>query len=671
MKRKLFATIIIFLISTMLLAGCGKSDDSDLRDRLEEARNEATEKTTEEGIEDVKADAVTEPEKEETKTEDSVLPRFYISKERDEKEVDGDFIGQYTYDQIHMESEDNVYKALEDELDRVNSDIAGQEQKAMKDDADEYKELHPEAKSDALYYGYYPLDEEWNICVRRADKDVMSFITEYSRTGYEGGYVEVRGHSYDMGSGRELKLKDIVKDEELFYDTLATELSYVVTRKMMTYTGENDMELIDCRESMEECIRDDRAGWVLDPQGITFWFENINAVLSNTTASVLFIDDADSAIFKEEYADNAPDEWVMQIPGHFVETKFDYGLDGSTDTIAWCPGEFDDDSNGTYQSGICVNYNAQYYDSADICPGDGLAWENYDAMLIYKEAKAVLMISHDEDIVSYIDTFNLKNDTASKADNMVGALAWVSSPTSYGVYVPTDPSAIEVHTVLDVESEEDAKPQYLSIDTDGTMTVKSTKDDVSEESGKKISDSEGSTGVSLTKDDAYEIARMVANGNICALEYHDYDGDGRNEAFAAIGKDDDMGGYILESIWFIGSDKKGKMMRDDFNGLSMYSNESGYYEPFVGGDDGGFFTGECGGYGSGWLSFIFGVMDGEPYELDLSMEIEGFYQEETGDFYTLTDDFTDGHRYLITELIYDSKTGQFRKGKVTDKDWAY
>ena len=46
MRRKSFATIIICLISAMLLAGCGKSDDSDLRDRLEEAGNEATEKTT-------------------------------------------------------------------------------------------------------------------------------------------------------------------------------------------------------------------------------------------------------------------------------------------------------------------------------------------------------------------------------------------------------------------------------------------------------------------------------------------------------------------------------------------------------------------------------------------------------------------------------------------------
>ncbi len=174
--------------------------------------------------------------------------------------------------------------------------------------------------------------------------------------------------------------------------------------------------------------------------------------------------------------------------------------------------------------------------------------------------------------------------------------------------------------------------------------------------------------VSLTEDDAYEIAKTVANGKVCALEYHDYDGDGRNEAFAAIGEDDDMGGYMLESVWFIGSDEKGKLMRDDFNGLSMYNNSKGYYVEYVA-ENKGFFTAECGGYGSGWLNFIFAVKDGEPYELDLSMQIEGFYQDTPGVFHTLTDNYDEGHRYLITELEYDSKTGQFKKGKVTDRDW--
>ena len=109
-------------------------------------------------------------------------------------------------------------------------------------------------------------------------------------------------------------------------------------------------------------------------------------------------------------------------------------------------------------------------------------------------------------------------------------------------------------------------------------------------------------------------------------------------------------------------------MRDDFNGLSMYSKESGYYIEYTD-EDTGFFTAECGGYGSGWLNFLFGVKDGKPYELDLSMKIEGFYQDSPGVFYTLTDNFDDGHAYLITELEYDSKTGQFKKGRVTDENW--
>jgi hypothetical protein len=101
---------------------------------------------------------------------------------------------------------------------------------------------------------------------------------------------------------------------------------------MIAYTGEEDMELIDCKEAMEECIRDDRAGWVLDPQGVTFWFENINAVLSNTTASVLFTDDADGTIFKEEYASNAPDEWIMQMPDSDI-TYFDEDDDGEMNEV--------------------------------------------------------------------------------------------------------------------------------------------------------------------------------------------------------------------------------------------------------------------------------------------------------------------------------------------------
>ena len=69
-------------------------------------------------------------------------------------------------------------------------------------------------------------------------------------------------------------------------------------------------------------------------------------------------------------------------------------------------------------------------------------------------------------------------------------------------------------------------------------------------------------------------------------------------------------------------------------------------------------------FGSGKRTFV--ILPG------LSVDSVMKYAYAVAEAYSpLTDDFTDGHRYLITELIYDSKTGQFKKGKVTDKDWAY
>lgn len=172
----------------------------------------------------------------------------------------------------------------------------------------------------------------------------------------------------------------------------------------------------------------------------------------------------------------------------------------------------------------------------------------------------------------------------------------------------------------------------------------------------------------LTSEKAEEIANELG-GLAYAIEFHDYDGDGSEEAYVAVGEPDDLGGYMPTAVWFIASDGTTKKMRDDFDGLSMYSDESGYFVEYAA-EKKGFFSAECGGYGSGWLNILFGVRDGKPYELDLSMKIEGFYQDKPGVFYTLTDDFTDGHKYMVTELSYDSATGQFTKGKVTDRNWA-
>ncbi|MBR4760595.1 MAG: hypothetical protein IK078_10680, partial [Lachnospiraceae bacterium] len=143
--------------------------------------------------------------------------------------------------------------------------------------------------------------------------------------------------------------------------------------------------------------------------------------------------------------------------------------------------------------------------------------------------------------------------------------------------------------------------------------------------------------------------------------------DGVYEESVATGESDEMGGYLVDAVWFIGNDGSTTKVGTDFKGLSLYESQTGYYMDYSEAGK-GFFYADCGGYGSGWLTFVFGVKDGKPYELDISMQIQGFYQDEPGIFTTTTDDYTDYHKYLVTELNYDKNTEQFIVGKVTDRD---
>ena len=175
----------------------------------------------------------------------------------------------------------------------------------------------------------------------------------------------------------------------------------------------------------------------------------------------------------------------------------------------------------------------------------------------------------------------------------------------------------------------------------------------------------------LTREEAYKIAETL-DGDICAFEYGDFDFDGKSEAFVAIGENTDYNRYPLDAIWFISGSGDVEKIRDDFNHsphMTLYENNNGYYmeSPETGI---GFFYGDCGGGGSGWTTFVYGVRDGNPYELDVSMKIEGLYRDNDGLYYTLSDYFDDeGHKYYITELNYDTQSRQFTVGRITEEEY--
>lgn len=632
MRKNQTITFIICLICCVLLAGChGSSDSAD---------------TLKEKLENVKETAQSSGKK-----EDKSEKKKHKSKKKDEEKAGNTAVPEVCYSESYSPNYQQIHIVNSKEL----ADLSAAVEKAD-------KEIEEAAKATG------GTDAKRSVYVRRAGSDVFSFVCEYREPDGEGDYVEMRGRSYDTATGKELKITDVVKDEDGFYKLLSKSLYYTVMKDMMIYAADIDMADFDSDAAMRECLDKGRYGWVLDPQGVTFWFENVNAMIGHATACILFAADKDGTIFNPEYSGKIPDKWMMEIPGCYSDTGFDYDDNGTLDVIAWNAESMEDDNNTDWTSGISALYNDRYFIASEVCPGDNMPWSHNRAFLMHKDKKTVLLFQYFEEVEPVWAAFTLENDYIHKAGRVsyyYPEYAQYSDDQASAEIIPTDMSAIKVYPDMGGDETTTRPKLKLDIDPEGQITV-------TDESGKPWKGLEGSddtqgSGGGLTSSQAGEIADNLG-GMVCAVECHDYDGDGRDEAYVVTGSFDDMGGYTPEAVWFIASDGSTTKMRTDFRGFSMYSDESGYFVEYADKKK-GFFSAECGGYGSGWLNLLFGVKDGKPYELDLSMQIEGFYQDKPGVFITLTDNYDDGHKYLITELLYDSATGQFKKGRVTDTDW--
>ncbi len=675
MKR--ISLIALMMALVMTFTGCAGAEGGNLKDKLEKVSNEKPQKGGDEDIAD-KEKAKNEETESQSGPERVSLPKFYISTERvNEYPYEDTYLLKHTYDQIHLDSDDSSYGILATNLEQINEDI-GINESTIKDE--ETKAIEKLSDSDIkkkLNMERCLIKEDWNLYVRRADSDVFSVACQYRSYSEEGDTVVMTAHSYSMDSGEELEFSDIVNDEDAFLKILARELKATYMREMALYGNEMDEDSFDGEKELDSILEEGNYSWVLDPQGVTFWFENVNALIGHMSVGVLFSDDTDKNIFNPRYSENVPDEWIMQIPGYYSDTRFDCDDDGYTDTISWLI-EKNDAPGFTFESGINFFYNDRFYPAVDICPPNGNEWLNVRGMLVHRDSATTFVLEHYEDLYPFINTFALDKDNIERADSISAGFATVDPDKGYGVYAASDPSRIDVFVIPDESMSHEIENGTLSIEGDGKTTLSDKKSSGKikkkpskgkSEPGKKDSGKKKSgKGSGLSKSDAAEIADNLG-GQVGAVEVHDYDGDGADEAFVVLlGEDDGFGGNLAGEVWFISSEGDTLMMRDNFNDLSLYTENDGFYMDYAD-ENVGFFYGDCGAYGSGWLTFIFGVKDGKPYELNISMKTEGFYEEAPGKFYTLTDDFTDGHDYLITPLKYDSRTGEFSKDKPTDRSW--
>ncbi len=149
----------------------------------------------------------------------------------------------------------------------------------------------------------------------------------------------------------------------------------------------------------------------------------------------------------------------------------------------------------------------------------------------------------------------------------------------------------------------------------------------------------------------------------------DYDGDGIQEAFGVTGVLDGFGGYDNVKIYYIAADGSVTCVREKTkNGDALYGylmsrtnevsgTEADYLLPA---SDAKFLVWEISAHGSGSLSVILGVKNGEVYEPDISEQYMGFKQGDEGQFIGYTSDFSQGfHDYIEHPFRFDGQTGQF------------
>ena len=162
-------------------------------------------------------------------------------------------------------------------------------------------------------------------------------------------------------------------------------------------------------------------------------------------------------------------------------------------------------------------------------------------------------------------------------------------------------------------------------------------------------------------------------GIISRWYYADYDGDRKKEAFAVIGK------KSISAIYFINENGKVTLMKKEHSkpgymleigALCHFSVRNSEVQVVYKTEGKAFFYVDHRAGSTLWYNktFLFSVKNGEPYELELSDELSGFYVIN-GRALTLRQYIvgntiaTTHHAYMMTELIYDKKRQEFYFGK--------
>ncbi len=344
------------------------------------------------------------------------------------------------------------------ELERTLSETAGMQTRSMEDEADNILSFITEmGMLDGDLADFETQVSTSNVQVRRADSVVLSYVTDsYADYGFIEDFRSVWGRNYDVQTGEELLLSDVILDME--------EVPGIVCKELNSHlwAGEDYSETV-----VEEYFKntpEDGISWSLDYNGVTFYFgyDDFTEMSSvGKTATISFAEYPE--LFHKKYMD-VPEAYMVRLP---LDYSFftDLDSDGTLEELN-CTGLFNETDRFYTQFGIYTNVNGYY---------------QYEELFAYDYQPYYVKT---EDGNHYIYLFCEENEIGNHVQGQMmlvvykvngGVLTRVGDMNMGPAYIPSDMFALPLdpnHMLLDNYDSGAQDFEVYGVGKDGMPTLK-------------------------------------------------------------------------------------------------------------------------------------------------------------------------------------------------------
>ena len=294
---------------------------------------------------------------------------------------------------------------------------------------------------------------ESDLFLRRADEKVISYVdqcTEYAAGAH--GFTRYEGYNFDVQSGKEISLEDIVTDKEAFQSKLAQAL----TEKYGADTfNDLDSNLAD--------LNLDYYTWAFDANGITFYLNEFAGYAAGIiTANLPY----DSSFFTEDYTLNSSEGYISELPLYFPDNTHIDIVETMDEGISITPNFDPDNPDLFWIQSLDISKDGQSFTTDDL-----YVWD-VDAYIVHLPdgtENLMLMATGDSDYnSSYVYSLDGKIQLLSKDYYDQGATGTIDD--FYYEIIPSDPAKVAFANRFDLLSTFDGT-RYYSMESDGTFTA--------------------------------------------------------------------------------------------------------------------------------------------------------------------------------------------------------